>query len=808
MRSLWQDLRYGVRILLGKPGFTVIAVIALALGVGATSAVFSIVNAVLLNSSAIDEPERVLMIWENNPARNHVEVEVSYPNYLSWRERNSVFEEIAALPSVNFDITLTGNGEPQQVEATTVSANFFSLLRTRPALGRAFSPEDEKAGAPTVVLISDGLWKRRYGADPNVLGQQLTVEGESATVIGVMPQEFDFPKGVELWAPLTPSPGGWTEQRGFRVLRAMGRLKPGVTPAQAQAEMDSISARLAEEFPKENKGYGVTMIPLIKSIFGNARPALYILLGAVFLVLLIACVNVANLLLARAATRRKEIALRLALGASRGRLVRQLLTESVLLALVGGALGLLVASFGVEYMVRLAPQDIPRITTVSVNAQVVAFAFAVSFLTAIIFGLAPALSASKPDLNEALKEGGSHSQGGARAKRLRSFLVVSEVAFAVVLMIGAGLLLRSFNNLQRIDPGFNPENIFTARVALVQSKYPDEAKQKAFFAQLLERVRALPGVESAAVVLMRPLSGTIGWDPPFAVEGQTPEEQTANPYANYEAISSGYFRTMGITLLKGRDFNEEDRGDKVSVVIINEMMARKYWPNEDPLGKRLRFGKANSNAPWLTVVGVVGDVRYREWDAVRPDIYVPFLQNSEYRTDFVVRTKVDPLSLSESFRREVYALDKDQAVAAVTTMDELVSSALARPRFNTLLLAVFAALALSLSAVGVYGVMAYTVAQQTHEIGIRMALGAQARDVLRMVVGQGLRLIVIGLSVGVAGAFALTRLMSSLLYGVTAADPLTFAAVALLLAGVALLACYIPARRATKVDPMEALRYE
>jgi putative ABC transport system permease protein len=808
MQSVWQDLRYGVRMLLKKPGFTVVAVLALALGIGATSTVFSIVNSVLLHSMAIDEPERVVMLWENNLARNRAEVEVSYPNYLSWREQNRVFEEVAALPSVNFDMTLTGQGEPQQVEATTVSANFFSLLRSQAALGRTFLPEDEKTGAPTVVILSDGLWKRRYGADPNVLGQKLTIEGESATVIGVMPQEFDFPKGVELWATLTPSPDGWTNQRGFRVLRSMGRLKPNVSLAQAQAEMDAISGRLGEEFPKENKGYGVTMIPLVKSIFGNARPALFILLGAVTLVLLIACVNVANLLLARAATRHKEIALRLALGASRRRLVRQLLTESLLLALVGGSLGLLLATFGVEYLLRLAPQDIPRIASVQINAQVVAFALGVSFLTAIIFGLAPALQSSKPDLNEALKESGSKSQGGARSKRLRSLLVVSEVALAVVLMVGAGLLVRSFNNLQRIDPGFNPDNVFTARVALVQSKYPEGAQQKAFFEQLLGRVKTLPGVESASVVLMRPLSGTVGWDPPFAVEGQTPEEQTANPYSNYEAISPEYFQTMGIPLIRGRAFTEQDRGDQVSVVIINELMARKYWPNEDPIGKRLKFGKAESSAPWLTVVGVAKDVRYREWDAIRPDIYVPYLQNSEYRTDFVVRTNVDPLSLSESFRREVYALDKDQAVAAVTTMDELVSTALARPRFNTLLLGLFAALALVLAMVGVYGVMAYTVSQQTHEIGIRMALGAQTSDVLRMVVVHGLKLIFTGLAIGVAGAFALTRLLSSLLYGISTTDPLTFAGVAVLLALVALFACYLPARRATRVDPMEALRYE
>jgi putative ABC transport system permease protein len=807
MESYWHDLRYGFRMLLKSRGFTAVAVIALALGVGATSAVFSIMNSVLLHPLPFDA-EQIVMIWDNNISRGHEEVEVSYPNFLDWREQNKVFEQMAALPSVNLDMTLTGGDEPEKVEGTFASVSFFSLLGVNAAMGRTFLPEDDKPDAKPVVVISEGLWKRRYGSVPNIIGKEIVVDGENATIVGVMPGEFDFPKGVDLWAALTYSPDSWMKSRNFRVLRAIGRLKEGVTVAQAQADMDTIAARLSTEYPKDNEGFGVILIPLIQTIFGNVRPALYILMGAVFFVLLIACVNVANLLLARAATREREIAVRMTLGAGRLRLIRQLLTESLLLAIIGGGLGLLLAAYGIDYLVALAPEDIPRIKTVGINGQVILFTLALTFATSIIFGLAPTLQASRPNLNDSLKDSSTRTGGSVRGKRLRSFLVVSEIALSVILMVGAGLMVRSFSRLQSLDPGYRPENILTFRLALVQSKYPKSENRKAFFEQLLKRIEALPGVESAAVVLMRPLSGTVGWDYPFTVEGQNTEDQAANPYSNYEAISPNYFRTMGIPVIKGRDFTDQDRSDAIKVVIVSESMARKYWPDEDPLGKRIRFGKPESNAPWLEVVGVVKDGRYREWDATRFDIYAPYLQKSEYRTDFVIKTKINPLSLAGSIRSEVYAIDKDQAITAITTMEELVSNTLSRPRFNMLLLSVFAVLSLILAAVGVYGVMAYSVSQRTGEIGVRVALGAQNKDILRLIVGQGLLLALIGIVTGMAGAVALTRVMSSLLFGVSATDPLTFLVIAVLLAGVAVLACYIPARRALKIDPIVALRHE
>jgi putative ABC transport system permease protein len=806
METLFQDLRYGFRMLVKRPGFTAVAVIALALGIGATSAVFTIVNNVLLKPLPFDA-DRMVMIWDTNLSRGHGEVEISYPNFMDWREQNRVFDQMAALPSVNFDFTITGDNEPVKVEATTVSANFFSMLGVNAALGRAFTLEDDRSDADFVV-ISDRLWKSRYGSDPNVLGKKIVIEGQTVSIIGVMPADFDFPKGVDMWAPLVYSADSWMKDRGFRVLRALGRLKPGVTIEEARADMSSIAERLAGEYPKENTGFGVLLIPLVETIFGNARPALYILLGAVILVLLISCVNVANLLLARTSSRQKEIALRLTLGANRSRVIRQLLTESLLLALIGGMAGLLLALFGVDYLIAFAPLDIPRIKDVRIDGKIVLVTLGISVLTTIVFGLAPAFQASRPDLNETLKESGGRSAGSVRGRRLRSFLVVSEVALAVILMVGAGLLIRSFNQLQNLDPGYKPENILTFRLALVQSKYPKSETRKVVFEQLLKKIETLPGVESAALVLMRPLSGTVGWDYPFTIEGQNAEEQTANPYSNYEAISPNYFRTMGIPILKGRDFTEQDRGDAASMVIVSESLARTYWPGQDPIGKRLKFGKPTSTSAWLNVVGVVKDARYREWDTTRFDIYAPYLQKSEYRTDFVIKTSIDPESLVPSIRRELFAIDKEQAIASVSTLEDLVSTTLARPRFNMLLLSIFAVLALVLAAVGVYGVMAYLVTQRTHEIGIRVALGASEQDILKLVVNEGMILAVIGVIIGLGGSIALTRVMSSILFGVSATDPLTFSSIALLLTAVAAIACYIPARRAMKVDPMVALRHE
>lgn len=801
-----QDLRYGLRLLGKSPGFTLVALITLALGVGATSAVFSIMKAVLLNPYAIDDPDGVVMVWDNNVARGHGEVEISYPNFVDWREQNRVFTEMAALPSVNFDVTITGGDEPHQVEATFVSVNFFSLLGARPALGRTLAPQDDVKGAPAIV-ISDSLWQRQFGARADIIGTRLTIDGEAVTVVGVMPPEFAFPKGAEIWAPLAHNAEEWMKNRSFRVLRAVARLKPGIGLAQARADMESVAANLAKQYPEANNGFGVILVPLVDTIFGNARPALYALFAAVLLVLLIACVNVANLLLARGAARQKEIAVRLALGAGRLRIVRQLLTESLILSVLGGLLGLYCAFVGLDYLVKLAPQDIPRINEVQIDWPVILFSLTLCVITALLFGLAPALQSSQPALTEWLKESSGRATGGARTRRLRAFFVVCEIALAVVVMIGAGLLVRSFRAQQQLDAGYNAKNVLTFRVALPQAKYTNSEARTAFYEKLLARLETLPGVQSAGAVLMRPLSGTVGWDYPFTIEGQSPEAQAANPYSNYQAISPNYFRTMGITMVKGRDFTAQDRKD-ANIVIVSETLASRYWPGEDAIGKRLKFGDTKSPRPWLTVVGLVKDARYREWGAVRPDIYFPYLQRSEHRMDFVLRTSVDPLSLAGAVRREVYAIDKDQAVTAVTTMSALVDEVLARPRFNALLFTIFALLALVLAAIGVYGVMAYAVAQRTGEIGVRMALGAQARDILRLIVGQGLRLAIMGVLIGVVSALALSRLVTSLLFGIAPTDPVTYLVIAAVTALVAVLACLLPALRATRVDPIVALRCE
>jgi putative ABC transport system permease protein len=785
---------------------TSIALFALAIGIGAASALYSIVDAVLFRSIAIDEPERVVMIWENDPARGHGEVEVSYPDFADWRRSSRLFSEMAVLPSVNLEMTLTGDGaEPQQVQVTSVTERFFPLLGARAGLGRLLLPADYRADAAPVAVISNRLWRERFGSSAGAVGRSIVIEGQPLTIIGVMPAAFDFPKDIDVWAPLAQADSGWTRSRSVRVLMGIGRLKPGISIESASREMNDIARGLASAYPAENRGLGITLIPLLDTIFGNTRIALAVLSVAVVVVLLIACVNVANLLLARGLARRRELAVRMALGSSRGRLVRQLLTESLLLALASGTCGVVLASFGLDLLMALAPADISRISQVEVDGGVVAFALAVSCATAFIFGIAPALDSSGFDLNETLKGGPG---GAARHRRLRGLLVIGEIALAVVLMVGAGLLAQSFGVLSRIDPGFDPAHVLTVRVPLVRSRYTDRTSQLAFFESLRGRLAAVPGVESVAAVLMRPLSGTVGWDSPFTIEGQSRERQGVNSYSNYEAISPGYFRTMDIPLVEGRDFTDADRKGSEGVAIVSRTMARRYWPGRSAVGGRLKFGDPDSPAPWLTVVGVAGDVRYREWDTARPDIYVPYLQRCEYRSDFVIRTALDPMSLAGAVRREVYAIDKDQAVTGVTTMERLVDGALARPRFNTLLLAIFAALALLLAALGVYGVMAHTVSQQTREIGIRVALGAPARSVMRLIIVRGMSLAGVGLLLGLAGAAASGRLLSGLLFGIGAADPATYAVAGGVLLVVALLACWIPARRVLRVDPVVALRHE
>jgi putative ABC transport system permease protein len=696
-----------------------------------------------------------------------------------------------------------------------VTADFFHVLGVKPLLGRTLLPDVDRPGGERVAVISHALWQRRFGADQNMVGKSIRLDDESFTVVGVMPPEFQYPDtDSELWAasrdivpatylPENPDP---TTIRSLHYLNVIARLKPGVTREQAQAEMETISSRLEAQYPNENTGHTSRVVALHEQVVGDVRSALLVLLGAVGFVLLIACANVANLLLARATARQKEMSIRTALGAGRLRLIRQMLTESTLLSLAGGAVGLMLALWGVDLLVALSPENLPRLKEIGLDGRVVGFTLAVSVLTGMIFGLAPALQASKQDLTSALKESARGSMGGFGRRRTRNLLVIAEVALALVLLIGAGLMVRSFWRLQRVDPGFNPQNLLTMELSLPSSKYAKEEQMADFYKRVMGRIETLPGVESVGATWMLPLSGQdagSGMD----IEGRPHAAPGEGLRSTFSSVSARYFRTMGIPLVRGRDFTDQDTATTPGVVIINETFARRYFPGEDPLGKRMKRG--GENRPWLTIVGIVGDVRHLSLaDEPRTEFYLSSLQTPYPFMNVVVRTASDPVNLMTAIRQEVWAVDRDQPVANVETMRQRVADALAGARFNTLLLGLFAAVAMILSAVGIYGIMAYSVIQRTHEIGIRMALGAGQRDILRMVVGQGMRLALVGVALGLFASFALTRVMASLLYGVTATDPLTFAGVALALLIVALLACYLPARRATKVDPMVALRYE
>jgi putative ABC transport system permease protein len=805
--DLWQDLRYGVRTLLKNPGFTAVAVIALALGIGANSAIFSVVNAVLLQPLPYRDPDRLVMVWEDNTKGGYPRNTPAAANFLDWREQSRVFEGMAAIANQSF--ALTGAGEPERIDGRRVSASLFPLLGVEPLLGRAFLPEEDQPGAGRAVILSHGLWQRRFGSDPNITGKALTLNGESHTVVGVMPAHFQFPaREDELWVPIAFT-NEQAANRGTHYLQVVARLKPGVTVEQTQAEMSAIAARLQEQYPSQNTGVGAAVVPLHEQLVGDIRPALLILLGAVGFVLLVACANVANLLLARAAARQKEIAVRVALGASRMRLIRQFLTESVLLAAVGGVAGLLLSLWGVNLLKAFIPENISQVGAISIDAQVLGFTLLVSLLTGLIFGLAPATQASNFNLNETLKEGGRDSSAGSRGNRIRAVLVVAEVAVSLVLLIGAGLLINSFLRLRSVDPGFRADNLLTMRIVLPELKYPDQARRAAFYAEALRRIEALPGVESAAVTNWIPLVRQ-GDSNSFTVEGQPDPGPGRSPSVATRVVSPRYFDTMGIQLLRGRQFGEQDRADSPPVVIVSEAMARRSWPGEDPVGKRMKMGGYNSDAPWMEVVALVKDVRQFELTAEpKPQIYLHYEQPAFFRpSNLVVRTEADPLGLAATVRKTVWEIDKDQPVSNISTMEDVLSESISRQRFSMLLLGIFAGVALVLAAVGIYGVMSYSVAQRTHEIGIRMALGAQAADVLKLTVGQGLRLVLVGVAVGLAAAFALTRLMASLLYGVSATDPATLVTISLVLISVALLASYVPARRATKVDPLTALRYE
>jgi putative ABC transport system permease protein len=810
MGTIWQDIRYGFRMLWKTPGFTVVAIIAIAIGIGANSAIFSVVNAVLLRPLPYKEPERLVMMWETHPQTGRMGV--AGENFREWKKQTQTLEDITLFTDADFN--LTKDGQPERVQGTAATANFFSLVKAEAALGRAFLPDEDQPEAARVVVLSHPLWQRRYGADRGIVGKTVTINGEAATVIGVMPE--NFPSATQLWVPFVITPN--QPITGGRSFKALARLKSGTTVQQAQAEIDTIARRLETERPDFNTSWGVQLVPLHEQVVQSVRPVLFLLLGTVGFVLLIACANVANLLLARASGRQREIAIRTAIGASRKRIIRQLLTESMLLALLGGVLGLLLAFWGVDLLLAISPGNIPRTDEIGIDTTVLGFTVLITLLTGIIFGLAPALQHSQPDLNESLKEGKKTSNAGFGRHRLRSAFVVAEVALALVLLIGAGLMVRSFWRLTRIDPGFNPQNVLTVQVPLSEAKYKDDQQAAAFHAQALERLRSLPGVEAVGTTHTLPLSGSDS-NRPFIVKDVAPPEPGKEVGASYRVISSGYFRALGIPLVQGRDFNEQDTEKTTGVVMINQALARRHFASGDALGKQIRQGAVNSESPWLTIVGVVGDVRHAGLDAEpRPEMYFAYSQvpiqgstsisRNSRRISFVIRTASDPAGLVSAVRREILSLDKEQPIAGVSTMEEYVSRWLAPQRFNMTLIAIFAVIALLLASLGVYGVIAYGVAQRTHEIGIRMALGAQAADVLRLIVGQGMALALIGVGIGLIAALVLTRFLASLLYGVSATDPLTFATVSLVLTFVALLACYIPARRATKVDPGVALRYE
>ncbi|MBD0372279.1 MAG: ABC transporter permease [Pyrinomonadaceae bacterium] len=812
MGNLIQDLRYGARMLVKSPGFTIVVVLALALGIGANSAIFSVVNSVLLRPLPFNEPQQLMMVWgasKNGEGADHIVLSV--PDMQDLRSQSQTLEYV--VPFYSSGTTLSSGGDDsERVFGAVSSADLFPALDIKPLMGRVFTREEDVPGGPPVVIISQNLWQRAFGSDPSIVGKEIKLGSKLVTVVGVMPASFRFPlqrERPDYWQPISTSPSyiATKDKRDTRSLRVLARLKPGVTMQQANEELATISRRLEEQYPDSNTGFALSVTPLHEDLVGQVRPALLVILGAVGFVLLIACANVANLLLARAASRQKEIAIRTALGAGRLRIVRQLLTESLLLAVMGGGLGLLLATWGLDLLVAASPSDLPRVKEIGLDTKVLAFTAAVSILTGLLFGLAPALSASRLDLNESLKEGSRGSTEGSRRNRLRSLLVVSEVALSLVLLVGAGLLIRSFISLLNTSPGFDAEAILTVDVPLSRAKYPEAGQQVTFVQQLLQRTKEVPGVASVAAVNILPLSGN-GRESSFTIAGRPAPPQGQEPDAEASTVTPGYFRTMGIPLMRGRAFNEGDKKDAPPVVIISEALARMNFPGEDPLGKRLVI---RDDMPPFEIVGVVGDIRHEKLETeTHPEYYLSFYQIPERQVNLVVRaaSPAEPASLQMAVRNAIKQVDKDQLIWEMKTMEQWRAESVARRRFNMMLLGIFAALALLLAAVGIYGVMSYTVTQRTHEIGIRIALGAQTRDVIFMVVRQGMSLALLGIGAGLLAAFGVTRVMSSLLYGVTATDATTFAAVTLGLAGLALLACLIPALRATRVDPMTALRYE
>ena len=801
MDSTLKDIRYGLRSLLKRPGFTVIALIVLGLGIGANTAIFSLVNAVLLQPLPYPEPDRLVWMW-GNIRNGGNRASVAPLDFLDFRNQNKTFEQFAASGTMPGSRNLTGIGEPERLTVSVVTGNYFDTFGVRPALGRGFSLQNETSGHDQVTVLSHAFWQKRFGGDPSIVNKTIVLDGKACEVIGVMAADVVLPQAADLWMPMNfdyPE----MKQRKAHFLRPIGRLKAGVTLAQAQADTDIIAAQLEQQFPETNTGWNLRLVSLREQLVGGSQTTIVILFGAVGLVLLIACANVANLLMVRAAARQKEIALRTALGASRFRIARQMITESLLLSIAGGALGALLATWGVELLVSLSEGSIPPTANVKIDATVLAFTFVISLATGLLFGLAPALRAANVNLIDSLKDG---LRGGGESplrNRTRSLLVVLESAIAVMLLIGAGLLVRSLIALQNVDPGFDPNNVLTLRVSLPMQKYDTPEKAANFFGQLETRVANLPGVETVGFISELPMSGQLN-DMPFTIEGRPVAAISQGFGADFRLVNRNYFAALRIPLLRGRNFTEQEVRQRDKVLLVSQSLVDQIFPNEEPLGKRLVM--AMSGVPY-EIIGIVGDVRHRSLGGPAvPAMYLPTLEAG--RMNLVIRTQVDPLSIVGGVRKEVHALDPDQPIAFVRPMNDWVATSVAAPRYRTTLLGLFAALAMILAATGIYGVMSYSVAQRTHEIGVRMALGARRFDVLKLVVQQGMLLTLIGVVLGLGGAYALTRVMSTLLFGITPKDPLTFGVVAALLIAVAFIACFVPALRATKVDPLVALRYE
>jgi putative ABC transport system permease protein len=808
LKGTTEDLRYGFRMLYKSPGFTAVAIITLAVGIGANTAIFSAVNAVLLRPLPYRDADRLVVILHDghNP--------VAPANFIDWRNQSTAFESMGA--AEYWTPNLTDGDRPEKVWALQLSSDIFPLLGIQPALGRVFLPEENKPGSEHEVVLSYALWQRRFSGDERVLGRNIALNGETYTVVGVMPRGFKFAPfwatKAELWVPIALGPRA--SSRTGNSLRVFARLAPGVSMEQAGAEMATIAARLDSQYPGTNRN--VTVVPLKDKVVGDIRPALLMLLGAVALVLLIACANVAHMLLARASARQKEVAVRTALGASRLRLIRQFLTESLVLALVGGGAGLLLAICCIRVLISISPAAIPRVETISVDSQVLIFIAGISVLTGLGFGLVPAFQSTGASLCDSLKEGGRGPAGGAASNRIRGLLIASEFALALMLLIGAGLMVRSVIALQRIDPGFNPNNLMTMVVSVAGSRESVPGRRAEFYQEMTRRVRAMPGIQSAGVINHLPLAGdTWGW--PFWIEGEPLPPPGEGPDAVYRVVLPGYFQTMGIPIVGGRDISETDTMNNPGVVVINQKLAERYWPGQDAIGKRITMENPRKSPSWITVVGVARNSKQEEW-AARPEseVFLPYLQNHNYLENsnafsymtLVARTTGDAADLASPIKSQIWAIDPSVTISEVQTMEEVVTRATAQPRFNLLLLAAFGGIALVLAGAGIYGVTSYWVSQRTHEIGIRMALGAARSDIRKLIVGQAMILALMGSGAGLLGALGLGRLISGLLYGVQPTDAVTYIAVTLVLCGVGFLAAYVPARRATRADPMTALRCE